>query len=60
MSDREQRNRAVAAAREYDPTTAEFLEHEFETTTCCASTFPSRAPRPRAASRRAAPAAAGC
>lgn len=31
MSDSEDRNRAVAAAREYDPNKAEFLEHEFET-----------------------------
>lgn len=31
MSEREDRNRAVSAARAYDPTTAEFLEHEFET-----------------------------
>ena len=34
MSDektREQRNRAIAAARDYNPYPAEFLEHEFET-----------------------------
>lgn len=31
MSDREERNRAVSAARDYDPTAAEFLAHEFET-----------------------------
>lgn len=31
MNERERRNRAVSAARDYDPTTSEFLEHEFET-----------------------------
>lgn len=31
MSDRDQRNRAVSEAREFDPFSAEFLEHEFET-----------------------------
>ena len=30
MSDREDRNRAAAVAREYDPYPAEFLEREFE------------------------------
>ncbi len=31
MSKNEERNRAAAAARDYDPSKAEFLEHEFET-----------------------------
>lgn len=31
MSDRQRLNEAVSAAREYDPSTAEWLEHEFET-----------------------------
>ena len=31
MSDREALNRAVSVAREFDNTSAEFLEHEFET-----------------------------
>ncbi len=31
MNERQRRNRAVSAAREFDPTTSKFLEHEFET-----------------------------
>ncbi|HEX7036039.1 MAG TPA: cytochrome P450 [Pseudomonadales bacterium] len=31
MNERQRRNRAVSAAREFNPATREFLEHEFET-----------------------------